>query len=88
MCLLLEHGADGRVHPVTKYSPLYVACYNGHLGIARTLMTHFPELVRVPTVERWLPIHAAVIGGHVTVLELLLGFSYPPHLMETFWCAF
>ena len=26
---LIESGADGRMHPVTKYSPLYIAAYNG-----------------------------------------------------------
>ena len=36
--LLLNHGADARVHPVTKYSPLYIACYNGHKDIAELLL--------------------------------------------------
>lgn len=36
--LLIVHGADARVHPVTKYSPLYIACYNGHKEIAELLL--------------------------------------------------
>ena len=36
--LLLANGADARVHPVTKYSPLYIACYNGHKEIAELLL--------------------------------------------------
>ncbi|KAH6928290.1 hypothetical protein HPB50_013953 [Hyalomma asiaticum] len=80
--LLLEHGADGRAHLVTHYSPLYVACYRGRTDIVPLLLEHFPELVREPTVERWLPVHAAALGGHVTVLEQLLGHAYPPHLQR------
>ncbi|XP_070394975.1 leucine-rich repeat serine/threonine-protein kinase 1 isoform X2 [Dermacentor albipictus] len=80
--LLLEHGADGRAHLVTHYSPLYVACYKGRTDIVPLLLEHFPELVREPTVERWLPLHAAALGGHVTVLEQLLGHAYPSHLLR------
>jgi ankyrin repeat protein len=35
---LLEHNADGRIHPVTKYSPLYIACYNGKKDIVELLL--------------------------------------------------
>ncbi|KAK6640321.1 hypothetical protein RUM44_012007 [Polyplax serrata] len=77
MTVLLDHGADGRFHPVTKYSPLYIACYNGYIDCVDILLKRFPALVRHWTVEKWLPIHAACIGGHVNVLELLLNFPYP-----------
>lgn len=36
--LLIDNGADARVHPVTKYSPLYIACYNGHKDITELLL--------------------------------------------------
>jgi ankyrin repeat protein len=36
--VLLEHNADGRIHPVTKYSPLYIACYNGKKDIVELLL--------------------------------------------------
>ena len=39
--LLLNYGADARVHPVTKYSPLYIACYNGHKDIVDLLLKVF-----------------------------------------------
>ena len=39
--LLLNYGADARVHPVTKYSPLYIACYNGHKDIVELLLKVF-----------------------------------------------
>ncbi|CAL8114388.1 unnamed protein product [Orchesella dallaii] len=82
--LLLESGADGRVHPVTKYSPLYIAAYYGHKEIVSILLKKFPGLVQVPTVEKWLPIHACCINGHVGVMDMLLKHEYPPELMITF----
>ncbi|KAG5883328.1 hypothetical protein JTB14_032528 [Gonioctena quinquepunctata] len=82
--ILLEHGADGRCHPVTKYSPLYIACYNGHRDIVELILLRFPELVQLHTVERWLPIHACCINGHVLVLELLFHFPYPSQIMRKY----
>lgn len=34
--------------------------------------------------ERWLPVHAACINGHIDLLELLIGFKYPQHLYTTY----
>ncbi|KRT85722.1 Ankyrin repeat-containing protein [Oryctes borbonicus] len=82
--ILLEHGADGRFHPVTKYSPLHIACYHGHRDIVEMLLLRFPELVQQHTVERWLPIHASCINGHVAVLELLFQFPYNKHILKKF----
>jgi ankyrin repeat protein len=79
--LLVEFKADGRIHPVTKYSPLYIACFHGRLSIVRLLLTKFPSLVNVETDERWLPIHSAAINNHVNVLGELLEFNYPPDIM-------
>lgn len=45
--ILLDNGADGRCHPVTKYSPLYIACYQGHREVVEMLLIKFPELVQV-----------------------------------------
>ena len=52
--VLLEHGADGRHHPVTKYSPLYIACHYGHRDIVEMLLLRFPELIQVITLARFL----------------------------------
>ncbi|KAK7861679.1 hypothetical protein R5R35_005355 [Gryllus longicercus] len=82
--VLLDHDADGRIHPVTKYSPLYIACYNGRKDIVEMLLKRFPELIQQHTVERWLPIHACCINGHTHVMELLLKYPYPPHLMQKY----
>ncbi|XP_050691737.1 leucine-rich repeat serine/threonine-protein kinase 1-like isoform X4 [Eriocheir sinensis] len=83
--LLLDHGADGRIHPVTKYSPLYIACYYGRRDIAEMLLKKFPCLACVSTVERWLPLHACIINSHVSVLDLLLKFPYPEEALHKYW---
>lgn len=82
--LLLDSGADCRIHPVTKYCPLYIACYNGKTEIIELLLRHFPQQCQSLTVERWLPIHAAVINGHSTVVDLLLKHDYPKNLYRKF----
>ncbi|CAH1285512.1 unnamed protein product [Diabrotica balteata] len=82
--ILLDQGADGRCHSVTKYSPLYIACYSGHRDIVELLLLRFPELVHIHTVERWLPIHACCINGHVSVLELLFHFPYPTQVQKKY----
>ncbi|XP_055623482.1 leucine-rich repeat serine/threonine-protein kinase 1 isoform X2 [Toxorhynchites rutilus septentrionalis] len=82
--LLLDAGADGRAHAVTKYSPLYTAVHNGHTRVASLLLERFPELVQQLTVERWLPFHAACINGHCSVVELLIKYTYPEELMSSY----
>lgn len=106
LSLLLEAGADGRAHTVTKYSPLYTAVHNGHVRVTKMLLDKFPELIQVSgvfvflfscnnsrisssffqfaTVEKWLPFHAAVINGHVEVVELLINYQYPDKLYSTY----
>lgn len=69
---LIENGADGRIHPVTKYSPLYIAAYNGRRDVVEALLRRFPELIAVLTVEKWSPLHAACINGHAAIFEYIL----------------
>lgn len=35
---LLDTEADGRIHPVTRYSPLYIACFKGHRDVVELLL--------------------------------------------------
>lgn len=35
---LLDTEADGRIHPVTRYSPLYIACFKGHREVVELLL--------------------------------------------------
>ena len=80
---LLDKGADGRIHSVTKYSPLYIAAYNGRRDIVEILLKTFPYLINGLTVERWSPLHAAVINGHVSTLDFMLRFTYPKECLKT-----
>ncbi|KAE8744037.1 hypothetical protein FOCC_FOCC009321 [Frankliniella occidentalis] len=81
---LLDRHADGRIHPVTRYSPLYIACFKGRKDVVQIVLKRFPELVRQFTVEEWLPIHAAAINGHLSVIELLLRHPYPPGVLGSY----
>jgi len=80
---LLDRGADGRIHPVTKYSPLYIAAYNGRKEVVEVLLKKFPDLASTLTVERWTPLHAASMNGHTAVFELLLKYPYPKSNLKT-----
>ncbi|XP_028174288.1 ankyrin repeat and KH domain-containing protein 1-like [Ostrinia furnacalis] len=81
---LLEAGADGRAHPVTRYGPLYASAYHGHLDIAKLLLQHFPRAAQQETVEKWLPLHAACIGAHAPLVALLLEHPYPEDVLNTY----
>ncbi|XP_014247457.1 leucine-rich repeat serine/threonine-protein kinase 1 [Cimex lectularius] len=82
--ILLDYGADGRIHQITKHSPLHIATVKGKKDIVELLLKRFPELVQQCTVEKWLPLHAACINGHINIMEALLKFSYPQNIMTTF----
>jgi hypothetical protein len=79
-----ERGARAVIHPVTKYSPLYIAAYNGKKDIVEILLKKFPELINVQTVEKWLPLHAACFNGHSAVLEFLLKYKFPDDILIQF----
>ena len=81
---LIEQGARAIIHPVTKYSPLYIAAYNGKREIVEILLKKFPELINVQTVEKWLPLHAACFNGHAAVLEFLLKYKFPDENLISF----
>jgi ankyrin repeat protein len=84
LSMLLEAGADGRAHAVTRYSPLYTAVHHGHTKVAKILLEKFPSLVQHVTVEKWLPFHAACINGHNNLVEMMLKHDYPEELMSTY----
>lgn len=81
---LLEAGSDGRSHAVTKYSPLYASVHHGYNNVAKILLDTFPDLIQQPTMEKWLPLHAACINGHINLVELLINYKYPDFLYNTY----
>lgn len=44
---LINAKADSRAHPVTKYSPLYIAVHQGHYAVSKLLLNAFPFLINV-----------------------------------------
>jgi len=36
--MLLDHKADGRIHPITRYSPLYVVAFKGKKDVFELLL--------------------------------------------------
>lgn len=52
--------------------PLYWACLNGHLEVAKVLVAA-GALVNCPNCMQATPLHAAVSNGHLQVVEFLVG---------------
>lgn len=40
--VLLQYGANPQVNPLTKYSPLYIACFEGHKDTVEVLLKVIP----------------------------------------------
>jgi len=36
--ILLDHKADGRIHPITRYSPLYIVAFKGKKDVVEILL--------------------------------------------------
>lgn len=39
--ILLDHKADGRIHPITRYSPLYIVAFKGKRDIVEIILKVF-----------------------------------------------
>lgn len=48
---LINAKADSRAHPVTKYSPLYIAVHQGHYAVTELLLNAFPFLINVSSID-------------------------------------
>ena len=73
MKLLLDNGANGRPNGGAGYTPLYGACYAGHLDVVKILVERLPNLLMQPTeTDRSVPLHAGIFGGKIEVLKYLL----------------
>jgi len=72
---LLKYKADGRSNKESGITPLYAACFKGHYEVAARLIDEFPKQLVMPvTVEETYPIHAAIINGHVSIINLLMKY--------------
>ena len=73
MKLLLDMGADSSPNTYTGITPLYAACFNGHIDVARLLVNRMPEMVNVPTrMEQSTALHAAAGEGQQAIMRILL----------------
>ena len=43
----------------------------------------YPELIQAPTIDGVLPLHEVCAHGHLDILQLLLHYSFPDHVMKT-----
>lgn len=76
--VLLDYKADGRPNADSGITPLYAACYKGHLEVAEKLVAVFPKQLTMPaTLEEMYPLHAAIICNHLNILSMLLKHRPP-----------
>lgn len=62
---------------------MFVSCTSAYF-VLFPKQQKFPNLVQVPTVEKWLPSHGCAIQGNYNVLDLLLKYPYPPHIFQKY----
>jgi len=70
--LLIKQGVNVNGTVNNGMTPLYIACHNGHVDVARMLLDKGAEVDRAETRGGWTPLHAACGNGHVDVALLLL----------------
>lgn len=71
--LLIDYNADGRANFDSGLTPLYGACFAGHLDVVIHLSTVFPHQLEIPvTSDCMYPFHAAIIKGHTEIVCYLI----------------
>ena len=70
---LLQNGANGKANGGAGLTPLYAACFVGHLEVVRILVESLGHLLMQPTVsDQSVPLHAAILQGKIEVIRYLL----------------
>jgi len=79
--LLLEWGADINARSITGGTPLCCGAVQGHVELTKFLLAHGADvnLVSYPgSTGSGSALHAAAIGGHFLVSQVLLASGHPP----------
>ena len=85
--------ADGSVNAndsVHGFTPLFVACQEGHAVLAKMLVLQYHADVNYAEVGAAPPIHVAVYRGHSTLKQFLLEQGASPHVVAhtlRFYCG-
>ena len=77
VCLLLNHGADEKVHDENENTPLHFAASEGHLEVARMLLEHKVDVDSLNS-EGLTPLQRASKGrreGYLDIMRLLLDYG-------------
>lgn len=69
--ILLNAGADIKMKSVDGFSSLHLACFNGHLAIAKELVRRGANIHSLDTLNRT-PLHMAAQNGHIRIVKFLL----------------
>jgi ankyrin repeat protein len=53
-------------------SALWIACFNGHLNVVRTLIEFGKADVNLPDHKNWSPLRAAIFNKHIDIIKYLI----------------
>ena len=70
--ILIQMGADISLSDLKGWTPLHVACKNGHTGNVKLLVFHGADINRVTTIRRHSPLHLAIEGEFIKIIQVLL----------------
>lgn len=45
--MLLDHKANGRIHPITRYSPLYIVAFKGKKDVVEILLKVIFKILKI-----------------------------------------
>ena len=79
---LLKDGADVE-SPQDEFTPLWIACLNGHLAIAALLKEKGADINKKGNILRHeTPLYAACYAGHFNLVKTLLEWGANPHVLN------
>jgi ankyrin repeat protein len=80
---LLDRGADVNAQGAFRWSPLYLAAWEGRLDFAQLLLEHGAAINALTNGDET-PLHKASAMGHVDLVRLLLEHGADPNLSDKY----